>query len=350
MAKRTGVRPHAGGIEIRWMHKGEPYSRFINEAPTETNLNEAVKRRKKFIELCKLGEYTEEVPALSLTFLEVAQDMLKFKASVNKQSTLDNRLSKLNNHWGQLFDLPIEDIKLTHLRKIMMGLKHLSNKTIKNSISDMRQVFKYAFEEEIIEDDPSIRLSAPKVGKKKIDSFSRDERNDIMDALAPKFRLFYSFLFHCGMRTGEIQGLKWTDIDGKFVHVQRSIYRGEATTPKSHHMRRVYLDPRTIELLEEHKAARFWSEWIFTPKNSRLPYATDRTPTQVFKRACEKASVRYRRPYNARHTYATLALRSGVKPITVAKQIGDRLETMQRNYADVMAETDDREELSKAFD
>lgn len=351
MAKRTGVRAQSGGIEIRWMYKGESYSRFICKAPTETNLNEAVRQRKKFIELCKLGTYQEEKRAeLTMSFAEVAADMMAFKATCTKQSTLDAMQSKLNNHWFDLFDMNIDEIKLTHIRAVLKKLDHLSRKTIKNSISDMKQVFKYAVEEDLIETDPSLKVKAPKVGKTKIDSFSREEKDAILAALDTKFKCFYSFMFNCGMRTGEVQGLKWTDIEGDYLYIQRSIYRGEATTPKTHHVRKVLIDPKTKELLDDLKTSRFWSEWIFTPKRSRLPYSTDRTPTMVFKAACETSDVRYRRPYFARHTYATLALRRGVSPITVAKQIGDLLETMQKNYADIMAESDDKAELSKAFD
>lgn len=351
MAKLTGVRPQRGGIEVRWSYKGESFSRFINKAPTETNLIEASRQRKKFIELCKLGEYEEDLRSeLTMTFAEVAEDMLKFKATRNKQSTLDSSLSKLNNHWLLLFDMPIDEIKLTHIRKALKELDHLKPKTITNSISDMKQVFKYAFEEELIEDDPSLRIRPPKVVKEAIDAFTVEERNAILSHMKPKFEMFYSFMFHCGLRTGEVQGLKWNDIDGNFAYVRRSIYRGNPTSTKTYQNRKVLLSPRTLELLEEHKANRFWSEWIFTPKHSRDPFCTDRTPTLVFKRACEEADVRYRRPYYARHTYATIALRKGIKPIIVAKQIGDRLETMMRNYADVMAELDDSKELAKFFD
>ena len=353
MAKFRGVRPQRGGIEIRWQHKGQSYSRFINKAPTQTNIEDAARQRKKFIELCELGDYEEEV-CISMTFHEVATEMLAYKATRLKQSTLDSMLSKLNNHWSMLFDMPIDEIKLTHIRtaekKLAGQEKPLSAKTIKNSLSDLRQVFNYAYTEELIEDNPCLKLKPPKVQKPAIDSFSRDEKELILAALKSKYRLFYMFMLDAGMRTGEVQGLQWADISNDYAAVERSIYRGEASTTKTHQGRRVLLSPRTVALIKELKKERFKdkSKWIFSPKGSTLPYATDRTLTLCFKKACEVAGVRYRRPYQCRHTYATLALQAGVAPITVAKQIGDRLETMQKNYADVMAENNDRSELEKA--
>lgn len=349
MAKFTGVRPKAGGIEIRWRYQGQDYTKFINSAPTQTNLESASRQRKKFIELCKLGELTEE-PKLSSTFLEVAEEMLRYKATKIKQSSVDALTSKLNSHWSLLFPMYIDEIKLSDIRHVEKKIEGIKPKTLKNSISAMKAVFIYAMDEDLIDIDPSVKIKPPKVQKPKIDSFSKDEKEAVLKAMDEKFRLFYLFMFDSGMRTGEVQGLKFTDIQGDYVHVERNIYRGTPTSTKTHQTRKVLMSPRLIEAVEAWKPNRFKSEWIFSPRGSKLPYATDRTPTMRFKEACEKAEVRYRRPYFARHTYATLALRAGVKPIVVANQIGDLLETMQRNYADVMAELDNRSELEKAFE
>lgn len=353
MAEFRGVREKRGGIEIRWQFKGRPISRFINKTPTQTNLEDAARQRKKFIELCKLGHYEEET-TISMTFHEVATEMLAYKATRLKQSTLDSMLNKLNSHWESLFEMSIDEIKLTHIRtaekKLAKRKKPLSAKTIKNSLSDLRQVFNYAYDEEIIEENPCLKIKPPKVQKPPIDSFSKDEKEAILAALKPKFRLFYLFMLDSGMRTGEVQGLQWSDIQQDYASVERSIYQGEASTTKTHQARMVLLSPRTVALIKEMKKERFKdkSKWIFSPRNTTLPYAVDRSLTMQFKAACKNSGVRYRRPYQCRHTYATLALRAGVTPITVAKQIGDRLETMQKNYADVMTENNDRAELEKA--
>ena len=276
--------------------------------------------------------------------------MLAYKAINCKQSTLDAMLSKLNKHWEPLFQLYIEDIKLSDIRSVEANLKHLNPKTRKNSLSDLRQVFNYAFDEGLIADNPCLRMKPPKVQKKAIDSFSKEEREAILEALQGKYRAFYLCMFDSGMRTGEVQGLQWTDLQGDFVHIQRSIYRGSVTTTKTHQARKALLSPRTLTALEALKPNRFRSKWIFCPQGSDQPFATERAITLQFKAACDAAEVRYRRPYYCRHTYVTLALRAGVRPITVANQIGDRLETMQRNYADVMAEHDSLKELKKAHD
>jgi integrase len=47
----------------------------------------------------------------------------------------------------------------------------------------------------------------------------------------------------------------------------------------------------------------------------------------------KRLGVRYRRPYNLRHTYATLGLMNGLKPAFMARQLGDSLEMSYKAYA-----------------
>jgi integrase len=39
--------------------------------------------------------------------------------------------------------------------------------------------------------------------------------------------------FFCGLRPGEIGGLRWEDFDAEWVHVRRSVWRGIAKLPKT---------------------------------------------------------------------------------------------------------------------
>ncbi len=43
--------------------------------------------------------------------------------------------------------------------------------------------------------------------------------------------------------------------------------------------------------------------------------------------------IRYRPPYNARHTYATMCLMAGMTPAFIAKQLGHSLQILLSRYA-----------------
>lgn len=43
--------------------------------------------------------------------------------------------------------------------------------------------------------------------------------------------------------------------------------------------------------------------------------------------------IRYRPPYNARHTYATMCLMAGMAPAFIAKQLGNSVQILLSRYA-----------------
>lgn len=354
MAKFPGVRAKGNGIEIRWEVKKRKYSLYIDEAPTETGLANAARYRKSLITATKTGEYNPTADNTPISFEQCCRSMLQHKAKTKtiKPSTLRSYRSKLEVYWSSLARLNMRDIKLQHLREIDRETNWSHQKTRNNAISALKQVFKFAMDEDIIDTDPSIKLRPGRFQKKAIDAFSRDEQEAILRELPDKYRLFYLFMLDSGLRTGEVCGLRWSDIKGDIAHVERSIYKGEVTSTKTHQAREALLSPRTVSLLKQFQPERFKSDWLFTSSNKQPDkpdyYTSERSLTIQFKLACERADVRYRRPYYCRHTYATNALLAGVNAITVAKQIGDRLETMQRNYADVINAQTDRDELAKA--
>jgi integrase len=61
----------------------------------------------------------------------------------------------------------------------------------------------------------------------------------------------------------------------------------------------------------------------------------------------KQIGIRYRRPYNMRHTYATIGLMSGAKPAFLAGQLGHSLRMFFDVYAKWINSRDDRAEMVK---
>jgi integrase len=57
--------------------------------------------------------------------------------------------------------------------------------------------------------------------------------------------------------------------------------------------------------------------------------------------------IRYRRPYDMRHTYATAMLMAGVNPSMAAKQMGHSVEIFLRTYAKWLDGTQTNYEMNK---
>lgn len=345
MAKLTGVRAKGGSIEIRFKHKGQDYSFYVNEPPTETNLANAARYRASLIQKVRLGEDIEEHSAENPTFEECCREYLKAKQGDLKPSTLNSYRQKLECYWSPLAFRGMQDIRLPHIRAIDRAIEWKSQKTRREAISNLKQVFKFAMDEDIIHTDPSIKMRAGKWQKPEIDAFSAEEKAAILANLSGKYLLFYTLQFETGARTGELQALKWADVRGQSIRIERSMYKGQIVTTKTHAMRSVLLTDVAKAALKAFTETRFGSGWMFQNYMGDT-FAHDRSLTIQFKKACEAAEVRYRRPYNCRHTYATLGLMRGCKPGFISNQMGDRTETVLRNYATWISGEQDKEELA----
>jgi integrase len=153
-------------------------------------------------------------------------------------------------------------------------------------------------------------------------------------------------MFETGARTGELIALRWSQVTGDALHIDASVYRGQRGTTKTHQARDVLLTSAARVVLKAHTESRFKGDTVFLNQYGQ-PYHNDRGLTFAFKLACRVSQVRYRRPYNCRHTFATRAIMAGCSPAWVAQQMGDRLETVLRHYARWLTSDRDRQELAR---
>ncbi len=67
---------------------------------------------------------------------------------------------------------------------------------------------------------------------------------------------------------------------------------------------------------------------------------------RVWRKVLRELNIRYRRPYNTRHTYASLALMNDAPVGLIAKQLGHSVITLTRTYAKWMTSSSDSELLN----
>ena len=147
----------------------------------------------------------------------------------------------------------------------------------------------------------------------------------------------YRFILQTGLRTGELIGLKWKDVDfeNKTVKIQRSMeYRysiGEwrVGEPKSKSgYRTIPLTDEAIRILLEQKEKNKkikiipmeWSEYIFLCRKGE-PVKNSTYDTALFK-ICEKAGINKFSMHVLRHTFATRCIEAGMKPKTLQMLLG----------------------------
>ncbi len=197
-------------------------------------------------------------------------------------------------------------------------------------------ILSHAVDSEIIETNPLKDLKI--VGRKSsiiIEPLTEAEATALLKAAQNYLGGAYYPLLLCalrtGMRVGELQALKWKDLDYKnrLMEVRRSYRRGKLTTPKNKKRRRVDMTPLLEETLrklhtEQKKNAlkkgQPVPEWVFANKKGNI---FDR---EAFKNALERclqsANLRRIRIHDLRHSYATIRLLRGHNVGDVSYQLG----------------------------
>jgi integrase len=237
--------------------------------------------------------------------------------------------------------LPLRVARLSHVLTALASRPDLSGKTVNNYVSVLREAFELAVQDRMLTDNPVDKVPRAKHQKDPPDPFSRDEAEAIIADTHKhhpgQVANLVEWWFFSGARTGEAFGLQWPKVDLRSGHVliDEAVVRGERKGTKTSTARDVILNSRAQAALARQKAhtllagaevwqdPRYGSAWV----DERAFRRSFWTPT------LKRLGIRYRRPYNMRHTYATMMLMAGMTPAFCAKQLGHSVEVFLRTYS-----------------
>jgi len=242
--------------------------------------------------------------------------------------------------WKGLFgaDTHITDLNHAKVAAKIGSTPWASAKLLNNYLIPLRGVFRLAGRTLRI-DNPMEGIENSKHQAPKPDPLSQEEMERIVAHMKKhmdqRVWAYFEFAFMTGMRPEELIALRWGDVDwaSGTIHVSRARTAGEEKPLKTYVARDVDLVDRAIEAL---KVMKVWTgvgavadedrelgRHIFQSPVTDRPWHDDRSQRDTFWRPClRKLGIRWRRPYQTRHTYATNALRAQVNPTYVARQMG----------------------------
>ena len=183
-------------------------------------------------------------------------------------------------------------------------------------------------------------VDPPKPQKKEITPLSRDEARRLLEtAREDRLEALYVLAIHCGLRQGELLGLRWEDVDleAATLQVRRTLTTARSgpkfSTPKTAKSRRtVKLNRPAVEALKRHHERQFeestilageWQDYglVFATTNG-APVDPSNLVGRSFKPLLKKAGLPNIRFHDLRHTCATLLLSSGVHPKLAQELLG----------------------------
>ncbi|HCP02433.1 MAG TPA: integrase [Pseudomonas sp.] len=212
----------------------------------------------------------------------------------------------------------------SQLAKVRNGKgKPLSAERINHIMTPLRMILNEAADRHEFT-SPYQGIKSLKVPRTDVEPFTVEEVRLILQTVREDYRNYYTVRFFTGMRTGEIDGLQWQfiDFERRQILVRQSLVKDELVYTKNDgSFRSIDMSGPVYEALLAQKKATGQFEYVFCSRNGSP--LTHRNVTQrVWYPLLRHLGLRQRRPYQTRHTAATLWLAAGEAPEWIARQMG----------------------------
>jgi integrase len=212
--------------------------------------------------------------------------------------------------------------------------------------------FEYAYDMELVEENPCTRLKRAPENGRTIEAFSKEEQRRLETQIAVEDdrRLFgIRLCLYTGLRIGELLGLEWQDVDldEGIITITKTVYRDKSESgtwqlcvdqPKTRaSVRRIPLPPYIKEQLTDYRRSATSEYVVENKKGERMSI---RSYQYMFEKLTERAGVRKLNFHALRHTFATRAVECGMDIKTLSEIMGHGSASVTLNrYAHSMMDT-----------
>ncbi|MCD4720468.1 MAG: site-specific integrase [Desulfobacula sp.] len=149
----------------------------------------------------------------------------------------------------------------------------------------------------------------------------------ILECVDPAYKPYTAVRFYTGIKSGEIDGLKWSDYKDKLfstpkISINKTLVygiEGETKTKKSNRIIDCLIP--VVEAIDEQRKINGGNEYIFCKDDGAL-MNPDHFREVIWKKALNSAEIEYRPPIQTRHTFATMMITAGEDVGWVQKMLG----------------------------
>lgn len=221
----------------------------------------------------------------------------------------------------------IEDLKNRLVRPGPAGLG-LSNKTANNVLTVLRRLLVLAVKRGELAAVPEIEWLPTTPGG--FDFLTFEESEDLIEAAEGEWRTMIAVGIKCGLRQGELLGLRWEDVDLKLnrIVVRRSIVRGRIKGTKSRRQRTIDLGVDVAAELARHRHLR--GPFVFCDADGH-PLTSGECKRPLWT-ACTGARLRRIGWHVLRHTFGSQLAMQGAPPSQIQALMGHATLKMTERY------------------
>ncbi len=314
---------------ITFYHQSKRYRRSLNLDDTKANRKLALNKIIPEIQYkLNQGVFFDNDRASQPTVNEYARVSFKLHEKERKATTrYDYELS---------FRLHIEPTfgkrKLSSIKPSEIALwqnkllEKLKPRRVRNIRATFNTIFQDALRDEIIEKNPISLVKVPKIEKTEAKAFTLDEVKKLLETAQGDLKAFIALGFFTGMRSGELIGLRWEDVDfnRREINVKRTIKMGEITTPKTQSSIRTIdiIDQLYPYLQEQFRRTGKFNSYVFLNKDGEHYYDIKRIRNTRWKKLLKECNIEYRTIYQMRHTFATVMIEHGEDILWVSNMLG----------------------------
>lgn len=293
-----------------------------------------------------------------MTFQQLYDEYILVKQHEVREVTLNGIQKKSKAYLLPYFKNEyIDKIKPSDLTKWKINIEnYISEKTKqplgvntkKDIYKHLNGMFNYAVNMDYIEKNPLNKVGGFKNAnavKNEMDFYTNDEFVKFINTAKERaiqaekqtnndqewnYYVFFCIAYYMGMRKGEINALKWTDIEGNIIHVRRSIAQklkgGDRETPPKNKasMRDIAMPLPLQKVISEHKERQksldgFSEEWRVCGGKMCL---RDTSIDKKNREYSEAAGIKRIRIHDYRHSHASYLVSKGINIQEVARRLG----------------------------
>ncbi|MCC5635978.1 site-specific integrase [Nostoc sp. CHAB 5844] len=287
---------------------------------------------------------------------EIWTKFIEYKKNVSSPSTMRFQYQVFSNY---ILKLPTHDLdRAVEIRDWVVN--SVPPDSAKRFIIRLNACCNWAVDSKIINSNPffgmSSKMTIPKSQKSddnEINPFTTEERDLIIKAFRDNqfcskysrvkhsyYADYVEFLFLTGCRPSEAIALERNHVshDFRFINFDCAVVltdNGLAKKAglKTQEKRRFPVNQKLKPILKRLCDGKSNNDILFPSPQEKTYIDTDNFRKRVWKVVLDGLKIEYRKPYNTRHTFITLALESGLDAKDVARLVGNSPEIIYKHYA-----------------